>query len=143
MKKLLVIFFSAILCFLVASKTAAQNSLSGIVFDESRKPVGKIDVELLDEFERLLKTTKTSPSGLYIFQALRAGIYFVQIRTDGTNYKSVKERVQLGQTNRTSITGQTSGGEALQINFTLETDRRGNQTSFSNEVIFAQNVPPE
>ncbi|MBS1795519.1 MAG: tetratricopeptide repeat protein [Acidobacteria bacterium] len=133
------IFFLGL--FAVAAK--AQNSISGIVFDESRKPVAKIDVELLDEFERLLKTAKTASSGLYLFQGLRAGVYFVQVRTDGTNYKTAKERIQLGQSNRTSpTTGLSSGSESAQINFTLETDRR-QSAPLKNAVVFAQNVPPE
>jgi predicted Zn-dependent protease len=143
MKNIFIICFLGGLFFLITRNISAQNTISGIVFDESRKPVGKIDVELLDEFERLLKTTKTSTSGLYFFQALRAGIYFVQVRTDGTGYKAVKERIQLGQTNRTSITGQSSGSESLQVNFTLEINRPGNQSPLNNDVIFAQSVPPE
>ncbi|MEP6901457.1 MAG: tetratricopeptide repeat protein, partial [Actinomycetota bacterium] len=144
MKNLLVIFFIAVLTCLSAKNVPGQNSVSGVVFDEARKPVGKIEVELLDEFERLLKTTKTVSSGLYIFQGIRAGIYYVQVRVDGTNFKSTKERLQLGQSNRTSpTTGLSSGSESLQINFTLEIDRRNSQTPLSNEVVFAQNVPKE
>ncbi len=144
MTKLLVIFFLAVLSCFAAKNVLAQNSVSGVVFDETRKPVAKIEVELLDEFERLLKTTKTASSGLYIFQGIRAGIYYVQIRVDGTNFKSAKERIQLGQSNRTSpTTGLSSGSESLQINFTLEIDRRNNQTPLSNKVVFAQNIPKE
>jgi tetratricopeptide (TPR) repeat protein len=144
MKNLFAIFLFVALFFVLYQNSFAQNTISGVVFDEARKPVGKIDVELLDEFERLLKSTKTAASGLYFFQGLRAGIYYVQVRVDGTNYKSVKERIQLGQTNRTTSTGQTSGSESMQVNFSLETDRRNNnQTPLSNEVVFAQNVPKE
>ena len=121
----------------------AQNSISGIIFDIERRPVSMIEVELLDEFERLLRTTKTTTSGLYIFQGLGAGNYYVQVKTYGTNYREMKERVQLGQTNRTSSTGKLTGSEALQVNFTLQFQRRGGQTPLSNEVVLAQNVPPE
>ena len=38
----------------------------------------------------------------------------------------------------------TTGSEALQLNLTLQFERSGdNRTSFSNEVVFAQNVPRE
>jgi tetratricopeptide (TPR) repeat protein len=144
MKNLLTIFFLATIFCLSAKNLFAQNTISGIIFDENRKAVGKIEVELLDEFERLLKTTKTAPSGLYLFQGIRAGIYYIQVRVNGTNFKSVKERIQLGQANRTSpTTGLSSGSESLQVNFTLEADRRNNQTPLSNEIVFAQNVPQE
>lgn len=138
-----VLFLLVSFCFSVRN-VFAQNTISGVVFDSNRKAVAKIDVELLDEFERLLKTTKTAASGLYLFQGIRAGIYYVQVRVDGTNFKSVKERIQLGQANRTSpTTGLSSGSESLQINFTLEVDRRNSQTPLSNEIVFAQNVPKE
>lgn len=139
----MVLFLLVSFCFSVRN-VFAQNTISGVVFDSNRKAVAKIDVELLDEFERLLKTTKTAASGLYLFQGIRAGIYYVQVRVDGTNFKSVKERIQLGQANRTSpTTGLSSGSESLQINFTLEVDRRNSQTPLSNEIVFAQNVPKE
>jgi tetratricopeptide (TPR) repeat protein len=129
-------------CFSV-NDTFAQNSISGLIFDVNRQAVSKIDVELLDEFERLLKSTKTNASGLYIFQGLGAGIYYIQVRTGGTNYRETKERVQLGQANRVSASG-TTGSESLQLNFTLQFENRNNnQTAFSNEVVFAQNVPRE
>ncbi|MEP6924186.1 MAG: tetratricopeptide repeat protein, partial [Pyrinomonadaceae bacterium] len=129
-----------------AENAFAQNSLNGLVFDTSHKPVARIDVELLDEFERLIKSTQTTSSGLYFFQSLRAGVYYVQIRTGGTNYREAKERIQLGQGNRTNqTTGGTSGGETLQVNFVLETDSRRSDTvaSTNNEVVFAQNIPKE
>jgi len=127
-----------------AQNISAQNSISGMIFDVNRQPVAKIDVELLDEFERLVRSTKTASSGLYIFQGLSAGIYYVQVRTGGTNYKETKERVQLGQANRISATGSTSGSEALQVNLVLQFERRANsETPLTNEVVFAQSVPKE
>ena len=128
--------------FLAVQTATAQNSISGLIFDADRQPVAKIDVELLDEFERLLRSTKTTASGLYFFQGLGAGIYYIQVRTAGTLFRETKERVQLGQTNRVSASG-TTGSEALQLNLTLQFERAGAQTTFSNEVVFAQDVPRE
>lgn len=133
----------AIVLLAAAMSVSAQNTISGIVLDNDRRPVAKIEVELLDEFERFVKSEKTNSSGLYIFAGLRASTYYVQIRTDGTNFKSVKERVQIGQTNRTNrTTGAISGSETLQVNFILEVERR-DKAPTNNEVVFAQNVPPE
>lgn len=137
--------FSAMIFVMTASeKCFAQNSISGIIFDENRRPVAEIEIELLDEFERLIKSAKTRGSGLYMFQGLRAGIYYVQVRTAGTNFRQAKERVQLGQTNRVSrTTGSISGSEALQVNLTLQYNSRGENKLLYNEVVFAQNVPSE
>src|SRR5215213_1842970 len=129
--------------FLLTQSVRAQNTISGIIFDRNRQPVGKIEVELLDEFERLLRATKTTGSGLYIFQGLSAGNYYIQVRTDGTNYRAAKERVQIGQANRMSSTGRLTGSDSLQVNFTLEFERRGDETPVNNEVVLAQSIPRE
>lgn len=143
--KIALILLTGIAFCVSAQNTLAQNSISGMIYDPNRRPVPRIDVELLDEFERLLKSTQTTTSGLYIFQGLRAGIYYVQIRTGGTNYRDTKERIQVGQANRISGSGQPSGSEALQVDLTLQVDRRGNNTEtlLNNEVVFAQTVPKE
>ena len=133
--------------FGISAKSAlAQNTINGLVFDSSRRPVSEIDVELLDEYERLIRSTKTKGSGLYIFQGLRQGIYYIRARVDGTNYKEAKERIQLGQGNRISQTSSAaSGGESIQVNIILEFDsvRNNNNPAASNEIVFAQSVPQE
>lgn len=145
LKLALIIFIFTFFYCAAAQKIFAQNSINGLIFDRSRNPVANIDVELLDEYERYLRSVKTSSAGIYIFQGLRSGIYYVQVRVDGTNYKPAKERIQLGQTNfSNTTTGGISGAESLQLNFVLETDRRnGSDTPVKNEVIFAQNVPKD
>lgn len=138
-KTALGLFIGFVIC-LSANNISAQNSISGIIFNANRQPVPKIDVELLDEFERLLRSTKTTTAGLYIFQGLRTGVYYVQVRTAGTNYRDKKERIQIGQVNRMS-----AGSESLQVDFVLQVERRGNnpETPLNNEVVFAQSVPKE
>jgi Tfp pilus assembly protein PilF len=144
LRNALAVLFFAVVFFASANKIFAQNSINGVIFDTNRQPVGKIDVELLDAFERLIKSTKTTTSGLYFFQGLSAGVYYVQVRVDGTNYQPAKERIQLGEGNRTSITGRLSGGESMQVNFVLQIESRGNSGEpASSEIVFAQNVPEE
>lgn len=147
LKFVLSFVFLVFLLGISAKDISAQNSINGIVFDNNRKPVSEINVELLDGFERLIKTTKTKGSGLYFFQSLPAGVYYVQIRVGGTGFKEVKERIQLGESNRTVQTSsgnRTSGSESRQLNFVLEIDEnRRNRTPINNTVVFAQNVPEE
>ena len=145
LKHIAIVLFFGFLFIITAEDTYAQNSLNGLVFDRNRNPVANVEVELLDEYERYIRSVKTSAAGIYIFQSIRAGIYYVQVRVDGTNYKAAKERIQIGQTNFTnSTTGGTSGSETLQLNFVLEFDRRGSNTSpINNEVIFVQTIPKE
>ena len=142
--KIALLLFAVIVLCLSSKEAFGQNSISGVIFDTSRQPVSKIDVELLDEYERLIRSTKTTGSGLYFFNGLRAGVYYVQIRTAGTNFREKKERIQLGQMNRVSSGGGISGSESLQVDLVLEFDRRNiDQTPLTNEVVFAQNVPRE
>lgn len=142
-KIVFILFAAAAFGALAAHAAHAQNSISGVIFDTSRQPVSKIEVELLDEFERLIRSTKTTGSGVYFFPGLRAGIYYVQVRTAGTNYREKKERLQLGQANRSTSAGGIAGSESLQLDFVLELDRRSDQTPLTNEVVFAQSVPRE
>lgn len=145
-------YLSNLLCgslaFIVFSgfSAPAQNSITGMVFDQNRRPVADITVELLDEFERLIRQTQSSDSGLYQFQNLRSGNYYVQVNTSGTAFRETRERIQLGQGNRTDSTGRTLGGESVQQNFYLQFDpRRANAAAKDpvNEVIFAQEIPPD
>lgn len=143
-KAAVLFLFAGVLFGFSAKSAAAQNSITGMIFDGNRRAVSQIDVDLLDEYERFMRTSKTNGSGLYMFQGLRGGVYYVQVRTDGTNYKAAKERIQIGQTNMTNTTtGGTSGGEVAQVNFSLEFKRTGGESPVSNEVVFAQNVPQE
>jgi cytochrome c-type biogenesis protein CcmH/NrfG len=128
-------------------KTKAQNGINGTVFDNERRPVGEIEVELLDEYERLIRSVKTRSGGLYFFNNLRAGVFYVQIRTGGTGFAEYKNRVVLGDTNRTrqTSTGVTvSGIEIKQENIYLQLDRRSKRNyQVSSEVLFVQEVPKD
>ena len=123
----------------------AQNSINGMIFDHNRRPIQDVYVELLDGFERLIRTTKTKNSGLYFFQNLGQGNYYVKVRTSGTSFKEQKVRINLGSTNRTIVTSsgtRTSGVDIQQRNFHLQLDPRiVGKTPSTTGVIFAQTVP--
>jgi tetratricopeptide (TPR) repeat protein len=140
---LILLFITIAICVFSTKNIFAQNTISGVVFDQNQKPVADIDVELLDELERYLTSTKTKGSGLYIFAGLRAGTYYIRPRVFGTGFKDNKERIQLGQGNRTNrTTGAISGSESVQVNINLEIDpRRVDNSTLNNSVVFAQNVP--
>ena len=126
----------AVLCTAFAGQALAQNSISGIVFDPFRKPVSDIEVELLDGFERLVGSRKTSSSGFYTFQRLNAGIYYLRIRVGGTNFKDATQRVDLGDLNA------IGGVDQQQVDLFLEFDeRRGDREPVVTGVVYAQEVP--
>ena len=115
----------------------AQNSISGIVFDTDKRPVSGIEVELLDGFERLIGSRKTTGSGFYTFQRLNAGIYYLRVRPGGTGFKESSRRIDLGELNA------IGGVDQKQVDFYLEIDRRESDKRLKNAVIFAQEVPED
>lgn len=147
LKRIIPILLMTIIFGVGYETVQAQNSINGIIFNENRKPVANIDVELLDDLERLVQTTKTNGGGLYLFQGLRAGVYYVKIRVDGTNFLDAKERIILGDMNRTVQTSsgtRTTGSDSKQQNFYLQVNPKrlgvSNNPSVTG-VIFAQEVP--
>lgn len=125
-----VLFFTVGIC--------AQNSISGIVFDPDGRPVNDIEVELLDTFERLIGTRKTSGSGFYTFQRLGAGVYYLKVRVGATGFREMKERIDLGDLNA------IGGVDQKQVDIYLEYDPRLNRRDPSvTGVVFAQEVPEE
>ncbi len=123
---------------LAASPALAQNAISGIVFDPQKKPVGDIEIELLDGFERLIGSRTTTASGFYTFQRLRAGVYYLRVRPGSTNFKESKQRVDLGDLNA------LGGVDQKQLDLFLEIDeRRQSQAREVTGVVFAQNVSEE
>jgi tetratricopeptide (TPR) repeat protein len=130
-------FLIGILYLFSSAVILAQNSISGMIFDDNRKPVQNLEVELLDSLERLIGTRKTRNTGFYTFQRLSRGVYYIRVRVAGTNFKEKKIRIDLGDLNA------IGGVDVKQVDVYLEADRRkADQTPVNNTVIFAQNIPP-
>ncbi len=138
LKSIFVALFLGILAVFSVTSINAQNSISGMIFDDNRKPVQNIEVELLDALERLIGTRKTRGSGFYTFQRLNRGIYYIKVRIAGTNFKEKKVRIDLGDLNA------IGGVDVKQVDIYLEVNTKGrNERPVNNSVIFAQNVPEE
>lgn len=122
------------------------NSIGGHVYDPSHRPVAQVRVELLDEVDSVLATTRTDGTGHYVFRSLSAGTFQVRVLTDGTNYASQTERVTITNFSRRTPSGGTaiSGAEYVQKDFTLRL-REDASTSPTGPAgtVFAQNVPDE
>jgi tetratricopeptide (TPR) repeat protein len=128
----------AFLILVTAASALSQNAISGMVFDTQKKPVSDVEVELLDGFERLIASRKTSGSGFYTFQRLNAGIYYLRIRPGATNFKESKQRVDLGDLNA------IGGVDQKQVDIFLETEtRRKTGTPEVTGVVFVQDVPED
>lgn len=118
-----------------------QNSITGSVSDQSRRPIANLRVELLDEVDGVLTATYTNSAGRYSFYRISTGTFQVRVLTSGTNYQGRTERVQ--------IMGSLLGGrgaQSEQIDFVLPLKKeRGDGTSVGSRpgVVFVQEVPRE
>lgn len=113
----------------------AQNRISGFVFDEARRPVAQMYVELLDEGYSSIARTRTGGTGLFNFPNLTSGQYTVRVLTGGTNFQQQSIVVTFS-----NIPGARIGSE--QVDFYLRTDPKIKQSpAGAPGVVFAQEVP--
>jgi len=121
----------------VGQTVAGQSTISGFVFDDARRPMTQVVVELRSEFNSVLQRTRTQASGRYLFSGLGQGRFTVYARPFGTNYRDQSEDVE--------IAGIGVRGRPLSENVQkdiylhpLKTEGR-----VKNAVIFAQEIPPD
>lgn len=112
-----------------------QNSISGHVSDDHRRPLPDLRVELLNEVDSVLQTTKTDGSGLFVFRKLSDGTFHVRVLTYGTNYVS--------QTARVEVVRPLGFGALLeQVDLVLKTIAPTTNNSTPG-VLFVQEVPEQ
>jgi Tfp pilus assembly protein PilF len=122
------------------SISQGRNSISGLVFGESRAPVSDTYVQLLDELGQTITQTRTNGSGRYAFHGLSSGRFKVRVFPVGTDYMEQTQEVILAPVS--AIPG--SGAENQQIDFYLRLREGANAGPFSVPgAIFAQEVPDE
>lgn len=133
------IFFTGIIFQFSATDSYAQgrNSVSGFVFDTSRRPVGDAYVELLNEYYSTIRRTRTNGSGLYSFRGLGEGRYKVRVLSYSTNYQEQTQSVSLISVS--AIRG--SGAVSEQLDFYLSLNRRKIGPFYAPGVIFVQEIP--
>jgi Tfp pilus assembly protein PilF len=124
----------------VMSFSQGRNSISGLIFGESRTPLENAYVELLDELGTTITQTRTNGSGRYAFYGLSNGRFKIRVFPVGTDYMEQTQEVLLSPVS--AIPG--SGGDNQQIDFYLRLREGANSGPFSVPgVVFAQEVPDE
>ncbi len=125
---------------LFVTTSQGRNSISGLVFGESRMPLADAYVELLDELGATISQTKTTGSGRYAFQGLANGRFKIRVFPVGTDYLEQTQEVLLSAVS--AVPG--SGADSQQIDFYLRLRAGANAGPFSVPgTIFAQEVPDE
>jgi Tfp pilus assembly protein PilF len=122
----------------VVMPSQGRNSISGLVFGESRTPLENTYVELLDELGTTIIQTRTNGSGRYAFYGLSSGRFKIRVFPVGTDYIEQTQEVLLSPVS--AIPG--SGGDNQQIDFYLRLREGANAGPFFVPgAVFAQEVP--
>jgi tetratricopeptide (TPR) repeat protein len=125
---------------LVAAALQGRSSISGYVFDATRRPLPDVYVELMDDVYGSVGRRRTDASGRYLFQGLAEGRYKVKVLPYGTNYREEVRDVSL--TNISPIPG--TGAVSEQQDFYLRLKPNANTGPLAEGppgVLFAQAVP--
>jgi tetratricopeptide (TPR) repeat protein len=140
------ILMFAVLMACTVSLVQAQpnNSISGFVLAGQRQPIGQINVELLDEFGRLVAHVLTDNSGRYNFFRLASGKYQIRVIGSQFGYDTQVQEAEIVNFLRSSPTGSSrlSGSENVQLNFYLS-QRKPAVENKTASVVFVQEVPEE
>jgi tetratricopeptide (TPR) repeat protein len=123
------------------TQTAGGNTINGFIFGGQRLPLGDINVELLDEFNRTVDRTRTNGSGRYAFTRLGPGRYRVRVLAYETIYVEQMQEVEIINVSRRLGDGNAiiTGRESVQLDFYL----RPKAQNLTTGVVFAQAVPEE
>lgn len=122
-----------------SAEAQSRNSVTGFVFDESRRPVSQIYIELLNDLYTTVSRARTSGSGMYSFTNLPSGNYHIKALSAGTDFEEQTRSVSL-----IPISAVEGRGVAFeQVDFYLKVKKVRNGALSSPAVVFAQDIPPE
>lgn len=124
----------------LAFNNAPQNrsSITGFVFNESRRPAADIFVELLDDVGVTISRARTTASGRFSFGGLAYGRYKIRVLPLGTDYQEQVREVELVQVS--AIPG--SGADQQQVDIYLRLRPGANAGPLAAPgAVFAQEVP--
>ena len=74
---------------------AQGSQISGYVTGLNRQPLADLNVELMNDYGRMVGRTLTSGRGYYEFNGIRNGRYTVRVYTLGTDYEERENSVEL------------------------------------------------
>jgi len=118
----------------VGSYAQARGSIMGYVFDMNRKPVPRIPVELLNDFNSVVARIRTEDSGRFLFRGLAPGRYVIHALPLGTDL--VEQSVDVEIT-------QVGPQQALFEQKDIYLKARTSASPLRNTVVYAQEVPKE
>lgn len=131
------VFF--LLLLFSAQSVSAANTISGTIYDKRGNALNAVDVELLDEYYRLLQRMRTDASGRYQFSGLNNGNYTVRVLPFQYD---LEEQSQYVEVFAISARPGEPGSTFINQDFYLQ-PKKGGLLDAELSVIFAQEVPKE
>jgi tetratricopeptide (TPR) repeat protein len=123
----------------MVQKVCATNIITGTIYDIRRNYVGDVDVELLDEYYRVVRRAKTDSVGRYEFSVENNGNYTVRVLPFRYDLEEVSQYIEISSIS--ARPGET-GSSYNVLDFYLQPKKGGlRETELS--VVFAQEVPKD
>lgn len=130
------LFLFCLIWFVPFAAGQNRSTISGFVFDQQRRPVGQIQVELLNDFNSVLARTKTDGSGRFSFIGLPQGRFSIKVLSTGTDFEEQTQSVEIYGVN--AVGRPTSDNVQKDIYLKLRRDNTGlngiTGTTFIQEV---------
>ncbi len=119
------------------------STINGMVFDAGRKALTDVDVELQDEYSRLISRTRTTSGGRFIFRGLVSGSYRVRIMGNRLGFAEQSQEVQIISFSRSTITAPSN--DQVYVDFYLQPIKKASlaETFGIASSVFVQNIPSE
>ncbi len=114
-----------------------RNTITGQVFDEQRRPIAQVYVELQNEVYSTLARSRTDGSGRFLFTNLSSGKFYVRVLPYGTNFEEQTQEVEMVS----FVTAGRSTSENAQKDFYLRLRRNESESRKITGTVFVQDVP--
>jgi tetratricopeptide (TPR) repeat protein len=127
--------------FCLSQNASAANIIAGTIFDKARNPLADIDIELLDEYQRVIPNgrQKTTSSGRYEFSVSNSGRYYIRVYAFRYDLMDDTRMIEISAVS--ALPGQ--GGSSYNLEDFYLQPKKGGLRDAELSVIFAQDVPKE
>jgi tetratricopeptide (TPR) repeat protein len=141
LKMVFSISFLFLLLFL-SQNIFAASTIQGIVYDKQRNTLPDIDVELLDDYYRMIQRTRTDSSGRYQFNGLSDGRYTIRVMAFRYDYQDQEIPLEIQTQTGASGSIQSGGVGFFPQDFVL-LPKKGGLKEAELAVVFVQEIPKE
>lgn len=139
----MVLSFSFLLLLFLSQNISAASTIQGFIYDKQRNTLPDIDVELLDDYYRMVQRTRSDSGGRYQFDGLSDGRYTVRVLAFRYDYMDQEIPVEVTTQNFVSANGTKSGGIGFFPQDFQLLPKKGGLKDAELGVVFAQDVPKE